>query len=480
MSKFDAIKQDLGMMRKASVSPYGYFSNREVTPTSISNFISKVQFERMAHDIGMWREAIREMELAFNPMRVRVNRMYMDVIENPYIKALFERRSELTIQRDIEIYQMKGSKKIVSEDLTQALNSQYWFKDYLQYTLDSRWFGYTLIELGDMVNDSFPNITFTRRENIRPDGIDNNGSPILTSMVYAIDGIRVEEDPIVDLCNHWISTKSNIGISKCGYGLLYNVALLEIHLRHIMEWNADYVEMYGMPIKKGKTRKQGKDRKKFEQFLANAASNAYVLLDQGTEDDLEYVMAKEAGTAWKSYENLEQRLEDKACQIVLGHTDAIRSTAGKLGGQQTASKDGFNISIVEQAMIAKQISDGDFVCRKINEITAPKMRRLGKILSSKIIAGLFPEGYHFGLKNDKEEQEVKRRDNADKEKISIWTKNMNDAGWDIDPKQLSDRFGMKLTPATPEHKLIQERNTKTQTTTLRLDEEDLGDNKDGK
>lgn len=435
---------NIAVSARTSFAPYG-FRRGVPTPTSISNFISPIQFQRFAHDVFMWRDAIKEMELPFYPSRVKAQRMFMDTVENGYVKAVIERWKDLTRLRDYTVYQRKNGKEIESKDLTQQLSYQTWFDDYIDFALDAILYGYSLIEMGDIVDDSFPNISFTRRENIRPDGIlGDTKSEILTSLIYAIDGVRIEDDPLIRMCNHWIPTKSNRGVSSCGYGLLYNIALCEIHLRHIMEWNMDYVEMFGMPIKKGTTNKTGTARKKFKDFLKSSASNSWALLDKATGDDITYEMVQNAGTAWKSYENVEVRLKDIIAQLVLGHTDAMKSTAGKLGGMQAANKDGFNESLIEQAMNDKQTNAGDFICRKVNEVFAPRMRQLGKYVGSKQIYGLLPEGYYFGLKNDKEEAETERRKNAQNLVKSNIAKNLSTAGFIRNAKELGKDMGMDL------------------------------------
>ena len=215
--------------------------------------------------------------------------------------------------------------------------------------------------------------------------------------------------------------------------------------------------MFGQPIKKGTTRKTGKERKEFESFLRNSASNAYVLLDKATDDNIEYEMAQSAGTAWKSYDNIINRIEGTASQVLLGHTDAMKSTPGKLGGMQAANKDGFNESLVEQAMNSKQTVTGNFVCRKINEVSAPLFRRLGRYVGSKIIRELIPEGYQFGLVNDNEENEVVRRKNAQTLVSAQWAEKTFNAGLKVDAKEFSTWTGFNFKEHTPEKKLDETR-----------------------
>ena len=456
-----------------SFNPFGYSSGgASYDPKHISRSIAPIQFMRLKTDIGDWRDAMTEMEYAYYPQRVKSNRIYIDVQEQIFIKSLVQRMQELVLERSPEIYKIQRegtggtAKKVISRDLTQAINENYWFSEYRKFVIDAILWGYRNIELGDIdtrdPNNIFPNISFTRNENIR---IDNWKGALLTSVIYYIDGIMLQNPDIdeVSLWNHFIPTKSNRGVSDVGYGLYYNIAEYAIHLRHIIGWNMDYTENYGNPTRVGYTNKQGNQRKKFESFLANATSNQYILLDLGTQDKIEYQMASGGGqgTSWKSYENIERRLEYKLSQMVLGHGDAIISMPGKLGGNQTSNKDGFNESLIEQAINSKQTLYSNFEIRSINCISAQKFRDLGKRVGYKPLSNLFPEGYIYGLTNNKEDQEVKRRDNSDKQGVADYALKMFNAGWRLDQEWVSDRFGAKLEYHVPEKKLDETRNNKT-------------------
>lgn len=447
-------------------SNFDYFGNRQPTSTNLNSYITKVQFQRMAADVYDWRVAMFEMEDPWFPHRVKANRIYIDTVENIFVKSLLDKWRELTLQRDYIIYSIQDGKKVKSDVLTQAIREQGWFQDYIENLLDTLLWGYSLINLGDIdeTNGLFPDLNNIRRENIIPDGYSDSGA-LLTSLVYNINGIKIEknaDNKLITLANHYFSTKSPRGVSRCGYGLLYNISLYEIHLRHTIEWQMDYIEMYGQPIRKGSTRKQGTQRRKFEDFLANSGSNKYILLDKATGDEIEYVMQQSAGTAWKVYSQAKKEFQGGLSQLILGHEDAMSTQPGKLGGMQAANKDGFNISIVEQAMMQKQTYCGNFVCRKINEISASKFRELGKFIGSKTLEELLPEGYYFGLDNDKEEQEVTRRNNANRVVISSFIKSFTDSEWQIDNNQLNDLTGLTFTKQIPEKKLDEQRTNKTE------------------
>jgi len=403
-------------------NPFGYWSQNSgrgaITPTHLSNAIAPIQFQRWAADISDWREAIKEMELPFFPFTTKATRIYIDTQEDVFVKALIYRMKELVLQRDPEVYKYQidpkkpnsGKKKVVSKDLTQSLNAHFWLRDYRELVLDAILWGFRLIELGDFdstLPNPFPNMTFTRPENIR---IDLWKGALLTSVPYYIDGIQVENDEIIKMFNHFIPTKSNRGVSKVGYGMLYNISEYAIHLKHLKGWRMDFIENYGQPTRVGTTNKQGKARQKFEAFLANPSSNQYILLDRGTQDEVKFETATGSGTGtgWKSHGDAANFLKKELSQLALGHEDAMMTTPGKVGANVTSNKDGFNESTMEQAINQKQNTYSNFEIAKMNEISFPAFRKLGRYIGYKGL-DFVPDGYIYGLTNDKEDQEVARR-----------------------------------------------------------------------
>ena len=61
---------------------------------NLTNYIAPVQLQRMRHDVAMWREAVVEAENAWYPHRVRMQRLYIDVILNGHVFSLMERRKD--------------------------------------------------------------------------------------------------------------------------------------------------------------------------------------------------------------------------------------------------------------------------------------------------------------------------------------------------------------------------------------------------
>lgn len=180
---------------------------------NLRGYITPVQLQRIRHDIQMWRDAVKEAEQAWYPHRVRMQRMYNDTILNGHVYACIKRRKDLTLLRD---WCFKNEAQVENEDLNKLFNKK-WFALFLEYALEAKFYGYSLVALNDLINDEFSGLTIIRRFNISPDRLN------VTSYVYSLSGAQFLEEPYSDW-HVWVPTPTDVGIAKVGYGLLYYVA----------------------------------------------------------------------------------------------------------------------------------------------------------------------------------------------------------------------------------------------------------------
>ena len=382
---------------------------------NLRSFITPVQLQRIRHDVQLWREAVQEAEQAWYPHRVRMQRMFIDTVLNGHVSACISRRKNLTLLKDFKLCNEEGEE---NEQLTKLIKKQ-WFNLYCNYVLDAQFFGYTLISLGDLVNDDFPKLTTIRRFNVSPDRLN------VTSYVYSLSGAQFMDEPY-HLWNVWQPTPTDVGISLCGYGLLYKVAMYEIICRNTLGFNMDAAELYGMPIRKGKTMKTNEDeRALFEHSLAQMGSAGYILLD--TMDELDLVESSGSGQGFKIYESLESRCEKKISKILLGHADALDSTSGKLGATQGED------SPTAQALMDIQSIDVRFVENNINTELLPRLRKLGFPI---------PEDVCFMFKNDEEREAMRSREDASNKVTAEIAQTMKNAGLQMDAEYFAERTGI--------------------------------------
>jgi hypothetical protein len=391
---------------------------------NLRSYITPVQLQRIRHDIQMWREAIQEAEQAWYPHRVRMQRMYIDTVLSGHTKACLERRKDLTLLRD---FTFKNVANDENQDLKKIFDKS-WFKLFLEYALEARFFGYSLIALDDLIDGEFPNLTIIRRFNISPDRLN------VTSYVYSLSGYQFLDpnEPAYDW-HVWIPTPSNVGVSKIGYGLLYDVAQYEILARNLLGQNADAVELYGMPTAVGKsTKTEEEERGRFFQDLLATGSSKTILLDPN--DEVEFIEAKSMGQGYKIYPDLEKRLEQKISKILLGHADALDSVPGKLGSAQGEN------SPVQQALNDKQMSDGMFLENVVNSNLIPKLIKLGFNID---------QSYKFCFGNNQELLEERKREDANNQQTASLALTMAQAGLKMDAKYFEERTGIPTIEVAP-------------------------------
>ena len=387
------------------------FQPQGSSPKNLGSRIMPLQLQRIKQDTLTWREGIEEAERAYVPFRVKMQETFVDTILNGHVSACIERRKDLTLLRDWQILNPDGTP---NEDVELLLNSS-WFNKFMSFALDTIFFGYTLVSLGDIKDGKFEDIEVIKRWNISPD------RKVVSSVPYDVNGVSFEDDEFKNW-HVYIKTVNDIGSSKCGFGLLYSVALYEIFLRNLLGYNGDFVELYSQPYRIGKTNKTTEsERGAFEDAVANMGSAGYAILDS-MDDTIEFIETQLGGTGYKGYADLEGRIEKKISKLILGHADALDSTAGKIGASQGEE------SPTAQALEDKQTKDGVFITDVINCELLPRLRNLGFLI---------PEDVKFEFKNDSEQVETNQN-------IVDMAVKIKQAGLQMSKEYFEEQTGIKL------------------------------------
>jgi len=345
--------------------------------------------------------------------------MYIDTILSGHTLACINRRKNLTLLKEWEIVNINEEPQ---DDLKKLLNKK-WFQFALEYALDAQFYGYSLIALGDLENDGFPQLQPIRRWNVSPDRLN------VAQFIYSLSGVHFLEEPYSDW-HLWVTTPGQIGVSNVGYGLLYNVALYEIMCRNLIGNNADASEMYGMPIRVGTTNKtEGEERDTFEQALANMGSAGYILKD--ALDEVQLIESSIAGQGFKIYGDFEKRLETKISKLILGHADAMDSVPGKLGNQG-------ELSPAQQAIDDVMQIDSLFLEEFVNNNLFPKLRNLGFVI---------PEDVTFRFANNIEKELQRVNEDKNNQATAQLALTMKQAGLEMDAEYFAERTGIPTTKA---------------------------------
>lgn len=413
-----------GLITPVSLPVDGMTGNGLPTKRSIkdvSSYIYRQQLARLKQDILSWRKAIDELEQQWYPHRVKIQQLYQDTVLNGQVDACMKKRKRLTMLKEFGFYGIDGKE---NEELTKLFQKK-WFYNFMNYVLDAQAYGYSLVSLGDIINDKFPNLEIVRRYNVSPERLN------IPHFMYSIAGPKFMDPTAVDDFGNsimdwtaWIDTPSESGVNRCGNGYLYKVGLYEIFLRNLLGYNGDFVELYAQPYRVGKTDKtEGPERDELEKALRDMGSNGYAIIDP--VDEIAFLETALGGTGYKGYESLEKRCEEKVSKIILGHSNAIDTTPGRLGNPED----------VEKALQEVGQEDQRFFCDYMNETFIDKLR----ILGFKI-----PFGTTFQFKNDKEKQEHRTAENNENLQVAEIASTMKQAGMKMDAKYFEERTGIKF------------------------------------
>lgn len=373
---------------------------------------------RLRQDVQSWRRAVEEAEMGTYPHRVKMQRLFVDTVLNGHVYACMQKRKDLTLLRDIEVYNADGSE---NEDLEELFAGE-WFSQFLSYALDAIFYGYSLISLGDVIDGKFKNIDVIKRWHISPDRCN------VTTYQYMLTGYEFLKPPY-DKWHVWATSPSENGQSSVGYGLLYKCAVYEIINRNLLGFNADAAELFGQPIRKGRTNKtEEAERGEFANALANMGSSGWIMLDE--YDQVELIENSTGAQGFKIYENLESRNEKKISKLILGHADALDSTPGKLGSDANGAS--------AQALKAIQTADGRFITSIINDQLIPKMRQIGFQL---------PDGIYFEFSDNEQEQEEEQAELDHQLKIADLANKLRTAGFQVSADWITEETEIPVEPA---------------------------------
>lgn len=404
-------------------------SNIENDGKNLNRYRAPVQVVRLKVDTSYWKSAVAEAErpLAALPYRVQMQTIFLDTVLNGHVFACMQKRKNLVLLKKFEIVDEQGN---VDEEATKLLDTK-WFHQLREYIQDAQYYGYSLITFGDLIDGEFPKLAITRRTDVSPD------RECLSTQPYVPTGINFNDPTYVSPNGEkpydwslWVTTPSENGVSTCGYGILYKVAVYEIIMRSLLGWNTDYAERFGMPTTVIKTIDDSEtERGRAEDAAKSLAHNGYLILD--VNDEYIPTPSGDSGTGWQSYDNLEQRCKKTIAAIILGHEDGISSSAGKLTSDNDESPQ-------QKALIDCETIDTRFEENIINDILYAKLIKLGFKL---------PPGKKYRVKNDAEKHE----ENEHKaEQAKTWADvalTLSQAGLKVDINEFAELSGIKMSEA---------------------------------
>lgn len=394
--------------------------NIKISPEAyVRQYIQPVAVQRQKQGIDRWRLAIKSAETATNPQRYLMQEIFLDTVLNGHVKACIEKRYSNVLKKGIQVVNEKGE---VNDTLT-ALYSKKWMYQIIRYILDAKMYGYSLIQLGNMVDYDFDEVYTIRRANVNPE------LEIITSAFYDVSGISINDPQFSDNLL-WVKTPQDIGMAHnwghCGYGLLYTIAPYEIWYKQALTLWAEYQQLFGVPIRIGKTDTRNEQmRLQMAAMLENMGSKAWGVFD--TKDSIELV-APQNVNGLLIFDAMIMRQEKIISKVILGHADAIDSIPSKLGnsGQESPA---------DKAMENIETFDCQDVEFELEKNIVPKLVNLGFKM---------PDGHKIVFNNSHEKIESRIKEDINNKATADMVKVFSDSGYKVDATWITERTGIPL------------------------------------
>lgn len=328
------------------------FDKTKPKAASVTKYIEiPQQLQRVRADAQKFQIALQAAESPLYPNRYLLYQVYQQIVLDGQVEAgMLQRKSKVLAQK-FNILNAAGE---IDTKKTKILNNK-WFYDFMSLGLDSIFWGYSLIQFSDVVNDKFESATLVPRIYVIPErGIVRNNTATVT------EGVHYHEKPYSNWC-------LGIGDTK-NLGILMKLAPYVIWKKNAMFAWSEFAEIFGSPIRLGKTDvRDDVTRKNMENTLKNMSVATWAVMDLNDEIDL----AQASNTdAYQVFNELVERCNTEISKIILGQTGTTDEKA--YSGSSKVHED-----------VSKIISKQDILNAQfwINDQLLPMMVNLGFDLS---------------------------------------------------------------------------------------------------
>lgn len=350
-------------------------------------------------DIASWRRAWQAALNVDRPDRRALYDIYTDSLIDNHLTGCINQRKALVMQRSFKLADADGVK---DEEATDLFDSA-WFKRLLSLAMDSRFWGHSLIELGEPEKRNgrmrYSYAALVPRKHVVPEYgviLRDQGDEISSGIRYRDGGMAswvVEAGDPFDL------------------GLLLKTAPQTISKRYALAFWDQFAEIFGIPLRIAKTDIRDKaERQRIFNSLRDMGTTNFGVLPDGTEIDIK---ESSRSDAFNVFDQRVERANSEISKAIVGQTMTSDNGSSKSQGE-------VHLQILRG--IAEE--DADFIRDLVNDELLPRMA----------VHGFPVEGLCF----DWDDQ----IDYTPEQQTAIETMILN--RYDIDPKYWEEKYGIKV------------------------------------
>ena len=304
-------------------------------------------------DIADWRMAWQMALSVDNPNRQRLYDIYRDTDADGHLSGCVRQREGFVMAKSFKLVDAAGAE---SEEALYYFD-QAWFKQLCRLVLDSVYWGHSLIELGDVVQDgnglkSYDGVRLIPRKHVIPE----KGRVIIQIGDDWRNGIEIHKPPYSD-CLIEAGQPDNLG-------LFLKAAQHTIPKKNMLAFWDTFGEIFGMPMRIAKTSsRDSKEIDRLNRMLIEAGASQTAVMPLDTE--LEFIESTR-GDAYNVYDQRINRANSELSKLIIGQTMTIED-GSSLSQSQTHLQ-------VFQNLVEE---DADMLRDVINNQLLPRMVKHG-------------------------------------------------------------------------------------------------------
>ncbi len=304
-------------------------------------------------DLASWRQAHQMALSVEQPNRQGLYDIYRDVDLDLHLSGCRSQLQGFIMAKTFKLVTPDG------DDAPEALSylDTAWFKQFIKYVLEQRYWGHSLIELGNVITRedgslALDGVTLIPRKHVIPE----YGRVTVYPGGSWEDGIDYRRPPYSDRL-------VEVGAPD-DLGLYLKAAIQTIPKKYALAFWDSFAEMFGLPIRVAKT--SSRDQKEIDRLgkmMETMGSKAWAVLP--TESEIE-LKESSRGDAFNVYDKRVDRANSELSKLVLLVTMTI--------------EDGSSLS---QSQVHLKVLDNlvyeiaDLVRDTVNDQLLPKLVKLG-------------------------------------------------------------------------------------------------------
>jgi len=276
----------------------------EITDTRGSE---KIEIDYFRFYESLYRKEVTDWQNArifrrdpFNPITYPIQQLYKDSMLDNHLQGAIENRILRIINKEFVIKDKDGN---IDRERSPQIQTR-WFRMLVRRAMESKFYGYTLLFVSDLLNPA-RQILDLPRENVIPE----RSVLLKNSFDPNSQAIRYKEFP-----NYFLF----IQLGQDALGILERIAPMTIFKRHSWASWDEFEQIFGMPIRIARTAIQTeKHKNELQMWLETMGTASYAILDKQVDIEIKENQKTDAFRVF--YEKI-QAINKEISKGVVGQT----------------------------------------------------------------------------------------------------------------------------------------------------------------